>query len=52
MRRMPERYKKQLRRLCVSTVRRGDVLLESYGSDDVFDVRSRPLRVAVKFNIV
>ena len=52
LRRMSERYKKQRRRLCVSTVRRGDVLVESHGSDDVFDVRSRPLRVAVKFDIV
>ena len=33
-------------------MREGDVLLESYGSDDVFDVRSRPLRVAGECDVV
>ena len=33
-------------------VHQRNVLLESYGSDDVFDVYSRPIRAAVKFDIV
>ena len=47
-----ERNKERHQRLRMHAVSSRNIFMESYGSDDVFDVRSRPLRAAVKFDIV
>ena len=49
---MSERDQEQCERYYVYFMHKGYVLLESYGSDDVFDVRSRPIRAAVECDVV
>ena len=49
---MSERDQEQFERYYVYFMHKGYVLLESYGSDDVFDVRSRPIRAAGECDVV